>query len=132
MGFSQEYIEDKLKDISKITTFILEGNDVSLLYKEDHTDALLEVMVKGNIRLFRRILNSGFPNKQKKYFFYIHHAIRTKNFKFVKELIDHYKKHDLLINEIDNDNLSCFDVINAIGDFEDKNEMIELLKKEIQ
>ncbi len=132
MKFSEEYIEETLKDTSKITNFILEGNDVSLLYKEDHTDALLESLIKKNINVLKRILEAGFPNKEKKYFLYIHHAIRTKKIRFVKELVEHYKKYGISINEIDSSNLNCFDVVREMGEFKDKNEIVELLKKEIE
>lgn len=131
MKFNEEYIEETLKDVSKITNFILEGNDVSLLYRKDHTDALLESIVKQNIYLLKRILSQGFPSKDKKYFLYIHHAIRTKNFKFVQELVQHYKKYDISINEVDESNNNCLDIIKELGEFKDKKSIIEFLEKEM-
>ncbi len=128
--YSLEQKEEALKrkDLSSLTNMIEDNVDINSLVIPHHTDVLLAAINKRNKNFFRYVLEKGFNCKSGHNFLYIHHAIRTHELFFVKELLSHYKKIGLSYNEYSKEKDNNLHVAVAEGSSCD--DIIELLTVE--
>lgn len=112
--------------MSQLTSMISDGVALKSLLINNKTDILLVALSKKNKTLFDSILKRGYPSKDLYNFCYIHHAIRTMELYYVEQLIQHYKKVGLNINEINNGQ-NCSNIANSMMGMPES--IIDLLKR---
>lgn len=76
-----------MKDMPTIMNLLNEGAPLSQFHIPGKTDILLETIVNKNIVMFNNLLERGFDIESGE-FLYLHHAIRTKELRYVKEIIN--------------------------------------------
>jgi ankyrin repeat protein len=94
-------VKEALKDFAKMTNLINEGVPLSKFCIPNISDILLEAIIQKKIVVFNKIINMGFDIKAGE-FLYLHHAIRTKDIRYIKPILD---KVGLDINYINKQDL---------------------------
>jgi len=112
ISYSDQEKEDALKrrDVSKLINMINDGIDINSLVIPKNTDILLVALNKKHYFLFKEVLSRGFNCKSKNKFLYVHHAIRTQDIFFVKEIVEHYKSIGLDYNEYTKEKHNCLHI----------------------
>lgn len=99
MEIKREEIELLLmrKEMAKITSLLNEGVPLSEFYIKNKTDILLETIVDKKISMFYNVLKRGFDIK-KGQFLYLHHAVRTKELRYITEILERMKNDKIFLN----------------------------------
>jgi ankyrin repeat protein len=118
----------KRRDLSALTNLVNDGFDVNLLVIPKNTDILLAAINKEHKTLFSSALNKGFKCKNNNGFLYLHHAIRTNDIFFVRNIVDRYKLESLNFNEYSSDKDNCLHI--AAGEINISNEIMVYLTEQ--
>ena len=90
-----------LKDFALMTQMLNDGVPISYFHIIGKTDLLLETIVSKNFIVFKNVLERGFDVKNGE-FLYLHHAVRTLQTKFVKEILKKVGTDKGYVNRIEN------------------------------
>lgn len=116
------------RDLSALTNLVNDGFDVNLLVVPKNTDILLAAINKEHKTLFSSALEKGFKCKNNNGFLYLHHAIRTNDIFFVKNIVERYKSEALDFNEYSFDKDNCLHI--AAGEINISDEIMIYLTEQ--
>lgn len=90
-----------IKDVAKVTNLLNEGIQLSKFHIPSKTDIMLEAIVNKQQIMIHNFIERGFDLKNGE-FLYLHHAVRTEEFKIVKLIIEKMKDNLEFLNKTDN------------------------------
>lgn len=96
-------------NFSEITEHLKAGVSPNLFSVTNRTDLVLESIVRKKLYMLERALDYGFRLSDE--FYYLHHAIRTNDLKFVKLIDQEYQKLGKNQNEIDADGNNVWHIL---------------------